>query len=210
MGASEGVDWETVVGVTLAFLKFMLGYYGLSSDAGQTAVPTTSVTAIYRVREAQQGPLVVKTLQARLDYLSIDGQVSLDGDSRIRLQASLPEPTTDRLRQLTQPGRLTAQYEGRELLGSQDFVAAVPAEHSGVKIVLSERGRREWAEATAELVGEKVSLVLDGEVLMAPIVRQAMTGGELLVTSANGDCENLIFSINGGSLPCELELLELR
>jgi len=78
--------------------------------------------------------------------------------------------------------------EGRELMvisGGIFDARAVAAADSGepyVAIQLDDFAAEEWAELTAEHINGQLLIVLDGEVLSAPVVRETVTDGTLTIS----------------------------
>lgn len=71
-------------------------------------------------------------------------------------------------------------------------------------------GTRRLARATQENVGRPFAIVLDNEVISAPVIREPITGGsgmisgDFTVESAN----NLAITLRSGTLPAQLKLVE--
>ena len=66
------------------------------------------------------------------------------------------------------------------------FETAVQEEQPGpsVLIVLDEEGTALFGALTAARIGEKLAVVVDGELLTAPVVREAVTDGRAIITGA--------------------------
>ena len=62
-----------------------------------------------------------------------------------------------------------------------------------VAIEFTDEGAKKFADLTAANVGHKISITLDGDVLTAPVVNEAITGGKAVIT-----------------LPVQLKVLEVR
>ena len=80
----------------------------------------------------------------------------------------------------------------------------------GVSLVLNEIGTGKFAKATGANVGKPIAIVYDGEVISAPIVNEAITGGEASISGSENyqEANNLAATIRIGALP--LELKEMR
>ena len=50
--------------------------------------------------------------------------------------------------------------------------------HMGVSFRLNEAGAATLAEVTSRLVGQRLTILLDGEVLVAPVIQAAVVGGQ--------------------------------
>ena len=79
-----------------------------------------------------------------------------------------------------------------------------------ISLTLTDEGKTKFAEATAANVGKQIAIVYDNQVLSAPNVNEAITGGQAQITGMSGveEAQNLASYIRIGSLSLELE--ELR
>lgn len=86
-------------------------------------------------------------------------------------------------------------------MGNREFV---------VQLELTEDGTKAFADATSENVGNVIQIVYDDNVISAPRVNEAITGGTAIISGmANAEeAQNLASSIRIGSL--SLELTEIR
>ena len=71
-------------------------------------------------------------------------------------------------------------------------------------------GSQKFFDATSQFTGQKITIMLDGEVVSDPVVREPISGG---VASISGsftsleDASNIAALLRGGSLPVNLEIL---
>ena len=79
-----------------------------------------------------------------------------------------------------------------------------------VDLTLTDEGKDKFAEATTANVGKQIAIVYDGEILSAPRVNEAITGGRAQITGMESteEAQTLASFIRIGSLSLELE--ELR
>lgn len=79
-----------------------------------------------------------------------------------------------------------------------------------VSLTLTSEGKEKFAEATEANVGKQIAIIYDNQVLSAPNVNEAITGGKAQITGMSGleEAQNLASYIRIGSLSLELE--ELR
>lgn len=81
-----------------------------------------------------------------------------------------------------------------------------------VSIRFDSSGGRKFGELTAENVGKRFAIVLDGEVISAPVIREPIPGGSGIISgnftvqSAN----DLALVLRAGALPAPLTILEER
>ena len=75
-----------------------------------------------------------------------------------------------------------------------------------VAFELNEEGAKVFAQVTANSIGQTIAIHLDGEVLIAPTVENAITGGSGVINNM-GDAEtatNIAAQIQSGALPLDL------
>ena len=79
-----------------------------------------------------------------------------------------------------------------------------------VSLTLTDDGKKKFADATEANVGKQIAIVYDDQILSAPKVNEAITGGQAQITGMSGveEAQNLASYIRIGSLSLELE--ELR
>lgn len=71
----------------------------------------------------------------------------------------------------------------------------------GLRLLLTDEGRQRLLETTSANIGRPLAIAVNGEVISAPIVRDAIDSGELLVTGSLGseEIELIAASINASS-----------
>ena len=81
-----------------------------------------------------------------------------------------------------------------------------------VGLEFSDEGGKKFADLTARNVGKQIAIVLDGEVLTAPVVQEAITGGRAQISGSRNveEAEHLAILLRSGSLPVKIEVLENR
>ena len=81
-----------------------------------------------------------------------------------------------------------------------------------VSLEFSDEGARKFADVTARNVGKRIAITLDGEVLTAPTVQEAITGGRAQITGNRTmeEAQHLAILLRSGSLPVKLEIIENR
>jgi protein-export membrane protein SecD len=81
-----------------------------------------------------------------------------------------------------------------------------------VSIDFNETGARQFGQLTARNVNQRIAIVLDGKVISAPEVQQAIRGGRARITGnfSDQEAQDLALMLRAGSLPAPLELIEER
>lgn len=88
--------------------------------------------------------------------------------------------------------------------------SATSAREYVVNLTMTEEGKEKFAQITEENVGKPIAIVYDNEILSAPNVNEAITGGQAQINGMASveEAQNLASYIRIGSLSLELE--ELR
>ena len=73
-------------------------------------------------------------------------------------------------------------------------------------------GGRKFAEVTSSHIGERLAIVLDNEVISAPNIQTAITGGSGVITGnfTTKSANDLALLLRSGALPAPLEVMEER
>ena len=102
------------------------------------------------------------------------------------------------------------------LQGGDDVDSATPGydEQNGfvVQLRLTSQGAKKFAAATAECVGDYITIYLDDAVISAPKVNTAITDGNAIITGMQNveEAQDLANKINAGSLPFALTVDESK
>ncbi len=69
-----------------------------------------------------------------------------------------------------------------------------------------------FAEITAANIGQRFAVVLDGKVLTAPVIQQAIPGGQVQITGdfTVEEAQTLAVLLTSGALPASLDVIEER
>ena len=81
-----------------------------------------------------------------------------------------------------------------------------------VSLEFSAEGGKKFADLTSKNVGRTIAILLDGEVLTAPRVTEAITGGKAVITGNKTleEAHNLAILLRSGSLPVKVNIIETR
>ncbi len=108
----------------------------------------------------------------------------------------------------------TAGWVNTSLSGKQLKRAGVEFDQTGagqpyVSITFDGEGDKLFGELTARLVRQPIGIFLDGELISAPIVQQAIYGGQAQITGnfTVDEAKMLAQRLNAGALPVPIELL---
>ncbi len=157
-----------------------------------------------------QNPEYVKTLlgkTAKLSFHMVDSRSSAMDARRGKLSTS---------------SRLIKGSEGesfvisrKPVVGGENLIDAQASFQDGMPVVsfkFNSLGGKKFGEATSDNVGERLAIVLDNEVISAPVINGPIIGGSGIISgnftvkSAN----DLALLLRSGALPAPLEVLEER
>src|ERR1700738_4932638 len=161
-----------------------------------------------------QDPTQLKTIlgkTAKMEFRMVDTTVSPD-----QAQQGKVPPDSELLMSSTAP-KVPYVIKKQILVSGGDLTDAQPGfdQRSGEPIVsfrFNTSGSRKFALATSENVGQPFAIVLDNEVISAPVIREPITGGagqisgNFTVQAAN----DLAILLRAGALPAPLTVIEER
>ncbi|MEP5632649.1 MAG: protein translocase subunit SecD [Tateyamaria sp.] len=116
---------------------------------------------------------------------------------------------------LDEPG-LFYVIESAPVVSGEDLVDAQPSfDQNGnpaVSFRFNTAGARRFGDYTAENIGSPFAIVLDDEVVSAPVIQSHIPGGSGIITGNFGieESTNLAILLRAGALPAELVFLEER
>jgi preprotein translocase subunit SecD len=94
-------------------------------------------------------------------------------------------------------------YVAKEVLLDQSAVQSAtfgksPQGYAEIGITLTDAGRKQFAEITREHLHQRLAMVIDGKLWMAPVVQEPITAGKATITGGFSDEEakDLIAQIN--------------
>ena len=161
-----------------------------------------------------QDPTRLKELlgkTAKLDFRMVDQTVPPDQavqgrvppDSEVLMSATAPKtPYVIKKQVLVSGGELTDAQPGFDQRSGEPIVS----------FRFNTSGSRKFAQATLENVGQPFAIVLDNEVISAPVIREPITAGSgqisgsFTVQAAN----DLSILLRAGALPAPLTIIEER
>ena len=154
-------------------------------------------------------------LQQRVQGYSTEAQVYQEGSNRINIEIPGVSDANAILEELGKPGSLEFRLTDGTVVLTGNQVANAEAKQQQdnmgnrefvVQLELTEDGTKAFADATSENVGNVIQIVYDDNVISAPRVNEAITGGTAIISGmANAEeAQNLASSIRIGSLSLEL------
>ena len=213
--------------VRLALLLVLIavaGFFGCSymDDIKLGLDLAGGVSITYQAKEenpsAEDMSDTIYKLQQRVESYSTEAEVYQEGDNRINIDIPGESDANEILTELGKPGSLAfMDSQGNTILTGDQVASAQGGMVDGntgkeyvVSLTFTEEGTKAFADATTNNVGKPIYIVYDNEVVSAPVVREAITGGQCTIDGMSDfeEAENLAATIRIGSLSLELE--ELR
>jgi preprotein translocase subunit SecD len=161
-----------------------------------------------------QDPTRLKELlgkTAKLDFRMVDLTVPAD-----QAQQGRVPPDSEVLMSSTSP-KVPYVIKKQVLVSGGDLTDAQPGfdQRSGEPIVsfrFNTSGSRKFAQATSENVGQPFAIVLDNEVISAPVIREPITGGSGQISGSFTvqQANDLSILLRAGALPAPLTVIEER
>jgi preprotein translocase subunit SecD len=148
---------------------------------------------------------------AKMDFRMVDTSISPEQAQQGRL------PADSEVLLNAQPPKAPIVIKKQVLVSGGDLVDAQPGfdqrtNEPVVNFKFNTSGARKFAQATSDNVGLPFAIVLDNEVISAPVIREPITGGQgqisggFTVQQAN----DLAILLRAGALPAPLTIIEER
>ena len=148
---------------------------------------------------------------AKMEFRMVDTTVSPD-----QAQQGRVPPDSEVLMSSTSP-KIPYVIKKQILVSGGDLTDAQPGfdQRSGEPIVsfrFNTSGARKFAQATSENVGQPFAIVLDNEVISAPVIREPITGGSGQISGSFTvqQANDLAILLRAGALPAPLTVIEER
>lgn len=202
----------------------IIGYSGYTtmSDIKLGLDLAGGVSITYQAKKADPTPEemsdTIYKLQQRVENYSKESEVYQEGSNRINVDIPGVSDANAILQELGKPGSLMfIDSEGNKILDGKQVKSAQGGmtDVNGMKeyivsLTFDEEGTKAFADATTKGIGKPIYIVYDDQVISAPNVMEAITGGECRIDGMESyeEANNLAATIRIGSLSLELE--ELR
>lgn len=185
---------------------------------------------VYIVYEADQEEVTpeemqaaVSLIQGRLDWNGwTEAEVAQEGDKRIRVDIPGVENAEEAIQEIGQTAQLSFLDESGQVVLTGDMVKnaskQVGAMTKGgaaepyVALEFNEEGKALFAEATKNNIGKRIAIVMDDEIISAPVVQAEITDGQASITGqfSGESAEELASLIRAGSLPFNLNVIQMQ
>lgn len=214
------VTIAVIIGVFFAFVS-PLAYsirQGLDLQGGTHVVLEAEDTPEAQVNDdAMQR--VVKIMEKRVNELGLtEPVIQRQGERRVIIELAGIKDPDKAIQVIGKTAMLEFKDEaGNTVLTGTDLKDAQAAtnqqnQQNVVNLEFSDEGGKKFADLTTKNVGKRISILLDGEVLTAPNVREPITGGKAEITGQKTleEAQQLAVLLRSGSLPVKVNIIETR
>ncbi len=211
-----------VIAVVAAFIMFIkpLAYsirQGLDLQGGTHVVLEGVDTDQAKVNDDAMNR-VVKIMENRVNAMGLtEPVIQREGDRRIIIELPGVKDPDEAINVLGKTAMLEFKDEdGNTVLNGTDLKdAQEETDQQGQNLVslqFSDEGAKKFADLTSENVGRTIAIVLDGNVLTAPNVKEPITGGKAVITGERSleEAHNLALLLRSGALPVKVQVIETR
>ena len=160
----------------------------------------------------------VKVIERRVNELGLtEPVIQRQGKDRIIVELPGVKDPEKAISMLGRTAMLQFKDEsGKVVLTGSDLKDAKAQVSQGNQAVVglefNDEGGKKFADLTARNVGKKIAIELDGQVLTAPVVQEAITGGHAQISGSRNveEAEHLAILLRSGSLPVKIGVMENR
>ncbi|WP_338626222.1 protein translocase subunit SecD [Selenomonas sp. TAMA-11512] len=161
---------------------------------------------------------VVTIMEKRVNELGLtEPLIQRQGERRIIIELPGVKDPDAAIKVIGKTAMLEFQDEdGNTVMTGTDLKDAQAATNqSGQHVVhleFSAEGAQKFGELTTMNVGRRIAILLDGEVLTAPNVREPIMGGRAEITGQEtlDEANNLAVLLRSGALPVKVDIIETR
>jgi preprotein translocase subunit SecD len=218
--------WEYVKGAAEAFVDNNDEQTGTSNSIPAVTPSNTTIVFEAGVDVATSADMnaAVSIIRERFARHGINSAV-VEQESGNRIRVTIPSYTNidseNIVRIIGKTALLTFRDEnGNTLLTGAEVKEANTADYTAsaysdteycVNIQFTEYGAELFEEATRNNIGKPIFIYLDGDLLSAPTVNNAITGGSAVITGnfTKENADNLASLIQSGALPFELLVISV-
>ena len=164
----------------------------------------------------------VSMIQQRLDRKGwTEANVYQEGDKRIRVEIPGIDDVETAVNEIGQTAKLSfVDINGNVLVKGEDVINAKKQAYAGengqnqivVSLEFNQKGKEDFKNATEANIGQPLFIMLDDEIISAPTVNTVIPDGKAIIEGGFDveSAEELASLIRAGSLPFELEILEMN
>lgn len=208
-----------IVGVFFAFVSPLANSIrqGLDLQGGTHVVLEAVDTPEAQVNDdAMQR--VVKIMEKRVNELGLtEPLIQRQGERRIIIELPGIKDPDAAIKTIGKTAMLEFKdEEGNTVMTGTDLKNAQDARNQQnqfvVNLEFSDEGAKKFADLTTKNVGRRIAILLDGEVLTNPNVREPITGGRAEITGQESqeEAHRIAMLLRSGALPVKVTIIETR
>lgn len=161
---------------------------------------------------------VVKIVERRVNELGLtEPIVQRQGERRIIVELPGVKDPEKAIDMLGKTAMLEFQDEsGATVLTGKDLKDAKAqidqSNRNLVAIEFTDEGAKKFADLTAKNIGKHIAILLDKQVLTAPVVEEAIPSGKAVITGNRSieEAQRVAILLRSGSLPVKVDIVETR
>lgn len=209
-----------IVAIFVIFIKPLANSIrqGLDLQGGTHVVLEAEDTDIAKVDDdAMQR--VVSIMERRINELGLtEPIIQREGQRRVIIELPGIKDPDKAIQTIGKTAMLEFKdEEGNTLLTGTDLKDAQAAmnpqnNQAVVNLEFSSEGAEKFADATLQNVGRQLAILLDGEVLTSPVVREPIMGGRAEISGQRDleEAQSLAILLRSGALPVKVNIIETR
>ena len=208
-----------IIGAFIAFVYPLANSIrqGLDLQGGTHVVLEAEDTPEAKVNEDAM-ERVVKIMEKRVNELGLtEPLIQRQGARRIIIELPGIKDPDAAIRTIGKTAMLEFKDEdGNTVMTGTDLKNAQAATNQQnqhvVNLEFTDEGAKKFADLTTKNVGRRISILLDGEVLTDPNVREPITGGRAEITGQRTleEAQHLAVLLRSGALPVKVNIIETR
>ena len=209
-----------IIAIFLAFVQPLANSIrqGLDLQGGTHVVLEAEDTDIAKVNDDAMNR-VVTIMEKRVNALGLtEPIIQREGERRVIIELPGVKDPDAAIKTIGKTAMLEFKdEEGNTVLTGTDLKDAQAAtnQQNGQNVVnleFTDEGAKKFADLTTKNVGRTISILLDGEVLTAPNVREPILGGKAEISGQRNleEAQNLAVVLRSGALPVKVNIIETR
>ncbi len=164
----------------------------------------------------------ISMIQQRLDRKGwTEANVYQEGNKRIRVEIPGIDDVETAVSEIGQTAKLSfVDSTGQVVVKGEDIINAKKQAYTGengqsqivVSLEFNQKGKEDFKNATEANIGLPIFIILDNQIISAPTVNSVISDGKAVIEGGFDidGAEELASLIRAGSLPFELEILEMN
>jgi preprotein translocase subunit SecD len=144
---------------------------------------------------------MLKHLIAAIIFLSILFACSENENVTLEFRIAEDEPAPNLAEMVFEPTGEIFYLHNKVLVNQHDVESAavvMQQERPAVELILTSEGAKKFKRLTANNVGKRCAMVLNGELLSAPVIRDTISGGRAIINGifTEAEAENIAVGLN--------------